>query len=667
MDFARSITLFSKLQNSTNVEKEFEDKLAKCIQKKKKYVDKNFYPTVTPNDEDRTILKDAEWKYVEEVYSNNNLFDEILPNQIGQGSLGDCYLIAALIYLAHFPGRIKTIFHPKSSLEHGIVLIYFHVMGQTLPVIVDTRLPFITEYSEKDGDKKNPKFKPLFAYSRNDDYSPAWFALIEKAYAKICGGYAEIESGQSHIVIHNLLGWFGNVYNNSQTYEERDKMFGILHKLNMINASLSCSFTYSHINTQSSLNSLEQYYGLVQGHAYQILDVKEACGMKFLKLRNPWCKFEWKGDYSRNSDKWTYLLKQELDYDNPDDINDGTFWMKYEDFYTFFGEISYSIPQEPGCYEHSFCGVIDGYLDNRIPCANSRNAGCLPQWSVKFNEPCTIRIDAEISGPHAFYGINIAYNNGKKIQTMTTDIDGIRDGNDSQIHGIKFKIDKTDKPWTIFLDRTYDSPEKLDKPSYFRIAIESIRDFTVKKIAYDLNMMHHTSASGVFLPGGEDGWDPYGSKPITSCRQWSFKFTKPTTLFVRIFKSISESNHSIVFGYTNEKMSYIYKDIHAQHYNLNACSDYEEVSFDVDKVDKSYSLCIYRDKASDVSRYKFIAYSDDFFEFKELPDGNCYIYKESAEFPEIQPVKQPESFKPHHSTVEYSEYQLPSAKYSFLS
>ena len=35
--------------------------------------------------------------------------------------------------------------------------------------------------------------------------------------------------------------------------------------------------------------------GIVPGHAYAILDVREIRGHKLVQLRNPWGSFEWKG------------------------------------------------------------------------------------------------------------------------------------------------------------------------------------------------------------------------------------------------------------------------------------------------------------------------------------------------------------------------------------
>ena len=50
--------------------------------------------------------------------------------------------------------------------------------------------------------------------------------------------------------------------------------------------------------------------GLVQGHAYTIQSVVKVDGFKMLRLRNPWGKFEWTGDWS---DGARFLLKN-LDF-----------------------------------------------------------------------------------------------------------------------------------------------------------------------------------------------------------------------------------------------------------------------------------------------------------------------------------------------------------------
>jgi hypothetical protein len=73
--------------------------------------------------------------------------------------------------------------------------------------------------------------------------------------------------------------------------------------------------------------------GLVKGHAYTLLTVKQSSihkNIKLIKLRNPWGEFEWKGKWCDSSTCWTEELLSEFEVTLDED--DGTFWMSYEDF-----------------------------------------------------------------------------------------------------------------------------------------------------------------------------------------------------------------------------------------------------------------------------------------------------------------------------------------------
>ena len=78
----------------------------------------------------------------------------------------------------------------------------------------------------------------------------------------------------------------------------------------------------------------DDYLGIVSSHSYSILDCREVVGSdgekdKILQLRNPWGKYEWKGDWSDYSDKWTKSLKKMLNLEQQDD---GIFWINVKDF-----------------------------------------------------------------------------------------------------------------------------------------------------------------------------------------------------------------------------------------------------------------------------------------------------------------------------------------------
>jgi len=79
---------------------------------------------------------------------------------------------------------------------------------------------------------------------------------------------------------------------------------------------------------------LEKQVGLIEKHAYALLDAKEYRGNRLLHVRNPWGKTEWKGKWGdADTAHWTADAKRALHYV---DADDGSFWIAYEDWKRFF-------------------------------------------------------------------------------------------------------------------------------------------------------------------------------------------------------------------------------------------------------------------------------------------------------------------------------------------
>lgn len=70
--------------------------------------------------------------------------------------------------------------------------------------------------------------------------------------------------------------------------------------------------------------------GIVQGHAYSLIKVKEIDGIKLVMLRNPHGEGEWTGDWADDSPQWNARYKNMLEYHESAD--DGIFWMQWSDF-----------------------------------------------------------------------------------------------------------------------------------------------------------------------------------------------------------------------------------------------------------------------------------------------------------------------------------------------
>jgi hypothetical protein len=85
--------------------------------------------------------------------------------------------------------------------------------------------------------------------------------------------------------------------------------------------------------------------GLVAGHAYGVLDARQvtpAAGsapVQLLQLRNPWGRFEWKGEYGPGSALWTPEARAQMKGAEVDDKGDACFWMKTQDFSKYFAGV----------------------------------------------------------------------------------------------------------------------------------------------------------------------------------------------------------------------------------------------------------------------------------------------------------------------------------------
>jgi calpain len=92
--------------------------------------------------------------------------------------------------------------------------------------------------------------------------------------------------------------------------------------------------------------------GLIMGHAYSFLAageldtkcVDDGGKVRLVKLRNPWGKGEWTGSWSDNSpeyEKYADALNddEETFGEKTDGMNDGTFFMKFDDWRSAYTNI----------------------------------------------------------------------------------------------------------------------------------------------------------------------------------------------------------------------------------------------------------------------------------------------------------------------------------------
>ena len=85
----------------------------------------------------------------------------------------------------------------------------------------------------------------------------------------------------------------------------------------------------------NQMSELEQdKIGLISGHAYSFLKFLKIGNETIVKMRNPWGKKIWKGDWSFESSKWTKPLRDKYNYHfQPED---GSFYIPWTMFVKYF-------------------------------------------------------------------------------------------------------------------------------------------------------------------------------------------------------------------------------------------------------------------------------------------------------------------------------------------
>ena len=262
------------------------------------------------------------WKRPEEIFNNEKYFlfkdkSNLNISNIKQGNIADCYFISSIIGLAKDPNMIYKLFNIKEINIKGYYEIILFIDGDFQLVIIDDYLPVLD----------NNKF--CFCNPINNEI---WLCLLEKAWAKINGGYANIIKGFAHHVLETLTGF---------------------PSLNLMHSSYGCdyiwnnilnSFKNNYIITVTSKNDLKEI-GLESNHSYALIDCYELKNIKkdtrVIKLRDP----NGKKIISAQNNKNSILFRRNM-IDLNKDAEDGILYLYFEDFFNCFSftNICYVIP-----------------------------------------------------------------------------------------------------------------------------------------------------------------------------------------------------------------------------------------------------------------------------------------------------------------------------------
>ena len=138
--------------------------------------------------------KEIEWKRISDVFPNAVIYEENLNlEDINQGKVNLCYFLSSLTSLIKYQKFLSQIFLTKKMNNQCYYELILFINGEFQIVIIDDYIPFI----------KN-KNKPYFSHPNNNEL---WVYLLEKAWAKINGGYAKIIEGWPSDVLSCITGF----------------------------------------------------------------------------------------------------------------------------------------------------------------------------------------------------------------------------------------------------------------------------------------------------------------------------------------------------------------------------------------------------------------------------------------------------------------------------
>eukprot|EP00455_Lapot_gusevi_P015017 TRINITY_DN17575_c0_g1_i1.p1 TRINITY_DN17575_c0_g1~~TRINITY_DN17575_c0_g1_i1.p1 ORF type:complete len:330 (-),score=56.75 TRINITY_DN17575_c0_g1_i1:53-1042(-) len=264
-----------------------------------------------------------------------------------------------------------------------------------------------------------PGARPRPAFAKSAQPQELWVMILEKAFAKLHSSYEAIEGGFVDQALADLTGGIAaRIDINKVRAEVRNgalwtKLVGYSEAGYLMGAG-----TPAGADSVANASPV----GIVQGHAYSLLDVQEVDGNKLVKLRNPWGNFEWKGAWSDGDAKWTERIKNKLHYVNADD---GVFWMDFVDFTTNFEDIYIcKFFESPKWTQHPI--IIDEWKGKKAGgCTNNDTVVNNPQYQITVTQPTDIVIslaqeDVREKGQKNFaIAIELYNNRGQRVSRST--------------------------------------------------------------------------------------------------------------------------------------------------------------------------------------------------------------------------------------------------------
>ena len=281
-------------------------------------------------------------------------YDSIEPLDVKESCehslLNNDYFLSAMAILAQRPPLIERLFITKEWNDKGVYRLRLCKDGCWREVTIDDLFPC------------EPRGQPLFSGCQNNEL---WMMLLEKAYAKVHGSYYLLKGGFVSEALLDLTGCPTSCYNLSDDCVQHFVANGQFWELlkHFWNEGYLLAFSTPGEERWTTMqpkrvhdDSVDQYMfrgepkvttvvdaegretaqretRMPLGQGFAILQIRELDGgnVQLLQLRAPLGKYEWTGDWSERSAKWTPELLKEIKQGEREDIGGGAMYHQTED------------------------------------------------------------------------------------------------------------------------------------------------------------------------------------------------------------------------------------------------------------------------------------------------------------------------------------------------
>ncbi|KAF0982744.1 hypothetical protein FDP41_010723 [Naegleria fowleri] len=245
-----------------------------------------------------------------------------------QGGVGDCWLIQSLSGAAIRPQEVKKAFCLCESIDPqlGLYAVTFHSEdpGKKYTILLDDYFPMNSD----------------FIFAKSAARGELWVPLIEKAFAKMIGGFLDLAASKHsfnpcHVLVALLGGkakhfeWYSGENSVGKKLMKENQFWPLLERLLDSEKSAPVCTSKAISGGDGTVDS----FGIVHYHGYSILGYRKfpQYNLNLIQIRNTWANTEWGGSFGDNSKEWQKYpqLAKELNHEVKDN---GCFWMTYEDF-----------------------------------------------------------------------------------------------------------------------------------------------------------------------------------------------------------------------------------------------------------------------------------------------------------------------------------------------